>query len=376
MKITAIRTTPLALPYHQQYYMSSATGKGATSMLVEVETDANVVGIGETLGFIAVEGLQRTYEALAPLFIGEPVFDIERLFEHASNATFLNVTGRFRNRFWAGLEMALWDALGKACGQPVHRLLGGAAQQRISYFAFPQGNDAQQLADSAAQAVDAGFEVFYMKVGRGEQTDLANVAAVRQAIGDRRLRLDANEAWDPVAAIRMIRQLEKYEPEFVEQPTTNESIEALRQVKNSVGVPIAADQSVLTLGDVYEVCRRQAADLIVIGPHETGGLLGFKKAAAIAEAAGLAVCVHGVVHESGITTCAANQIAATVRNLDDGNQIMCQLLEHHLVAAPSLVPSSGQLAVSERPGLGFDLDTDAVQAAHEHYAEHGQFWFF
>ena len=376
MKITAIRTTPLALPYHQHYFMSSAAGRGATSMLVEVETDANIIGIGETCGFIAVEGLQKTYEALAPLFVGEPVFDIERLFHRASSATFLNVTGRFRNRFWAGLEMALWDAIGKSCEQPVHRLLGGAVHRQISYFAFPQGDNAEQLAQSASQAVEAGFEVFYMKVGRGEEADLPNVAAVRQAIGDRRLRLDANEAWDPVTAVRLIRKLQKFEPEFVEQPTPNDSIEALRQVKNSVDVPIAADQSVLTLGDVYEVCRRQAADLIVIGPHETGGLLGFKKAAAIAEAAGLNVCVHGVVHETGITTCAANQVSATIHNLDDGNQIMCQLLERDLVASPPLVPKLGQLAVSERPGLGFDLDADAVQVAKERFAEHGQYWFF
>ena len=148
------------------------------------------------------------------------------------------------------------------------------------------------------------------------------------------------------------------------------------QVKNAVDVPIAADQSVLTLGDVYEVCRRQAADLIVIGPHETGGLLGFKKVAAIAEAAGINVCIHGVVHETGITTCAANQVAATVRNLDDGNQIMCQLLERDLVASPALVPNLGQLAISGKPGLGFDLDWDAVEDAKDQFSEHGQYWFF
>ena len=376
MKITAIRTTPLALRYHQQYFMSSATGRGATSMLVEVETDANIVGIGETCGFIAVEGLQKTYEALTQLFVGEPAFDIERLFQRASSATFLNVTGRFRNRFWAGLEMALWDAIGKSCGQPVHRLMGGAVHDQLSYFAFPQGEESTQLVCSAEKAVKAGFQVFYMKVGRGEETDIANVAAVRQVIGERRLRLDANEAWDPITAVRMVRKLKQFEPEFIEQPTPNDSIEALLQVKNAVDVPIAADQSVLTLGDVYEVCRRQAADLIVIGPHETGGLLGFKKVAAIAEAAGINVCIHGVVHETGITTCAANQVAATVRNLDDGNQIMCQLLERDLVASPALVPNLGQLAISGKPGLGFDLDWDAVEDAKDQFSEHGQYWFF
>lgn len=271
--------------------------------------------------------------------------------------------------------MALWDAIGKACDQPVHRLLGGVAHDEIAYFGFPQGDKPDELAASAATAVEAGFKVIYMKIGRGEQTDMDNVAAVREAIGDCRLRLDANEAWDPLTAIRMIRLLSRFDPEFIEQPVTNHSVEALRQVKESVSVPIAADQCVLTLGDVYEVCRRKAADLIVVGPHETGGLLGLKKAAAIAEAAGLNICVHGVP-ESAITTCAANQVLATIPNLDDGNQIMCQLHKRNPITSPDLVCKQGKLGVIQGPGLGFELDRDAVADAHEHFRQHGQYWYF
>jgi muconate cycloisomerase len=135
-----------------------------------------------------------------------------------------------------------------------------------------------------------------------------------------------------------------------------------------VDVPIAADQAVLTPAEVYEVCRRQAADVIVLGIHETGGLLSFKKAAAIAEAAGLNICLHGVF-ETGITTCATNQVAATVPNLDDGNQIMHQLLAEDIVALPRLVLADGKLPVIRGPGLGFDLDGDAVARASERYSK-------
>jgi muconate cycloisomerase len=174
-----------------------------------------------------------------------------------------NHNPRFANLTLAGLEMALWDIIGKAAGRPVTQLLGGACHEQIDYFGFLQGDTAEELAEDARDAVAAGYSVIYMKVGRGEKKDLSNVAAVREVIGDK-LRLDANEAWDPRTAIYMINRLACFEPEFVEQPTPAQSIAALRQVKESVPVPIAADQCVHTPQEVYEVCRQRAADLIVL----------------------------------------------------------------------------------------------------------------
>ncbi len=262
--------------------------------------------------------------------------------------------------------MALWDAIGKAAERPVHQLLGGALRDSIEYFGFLQGETPEELAADAAQMVATGHEVIYVKIGRGADLDVAIVSAVREAIGDRRLRLDANEAWDALTANRMISRLMPYRPEFIEQPTHSNSLAALEQVKRSTEVAIAADQLVFTPEDVYEVCRHQAADLIVLGLHETGGLIRFRSAAAIAAAAGLNVCLHGVF-ESGITTCASNQVAATVANLDDGNQYMNHLLAEDLVSAPDLSLVNGKLGISTLPGLGFELDEDAVARAAERY---------
>ena len=225
----------------------------------------------------------------------------------------------------AGLEMALWDIIGKAAGQPVHQLLGGAVRDEVDYFGFVQGDTTEELVEDAATLAAAGYGVIYLKVGRGEDADLRNAAAVRDAIGDRRLRLDANGAWSVAEAIRMIRRLEPFEPDWIEQPTPPLSIAALRQVKESVGVPIAADQSAFTPEDVYEICRQRAADAIVLSPHEAGGLLRFGKAAAIAEAAGMPVCLHGQ-SVSGITDAAQHQLGLCTANLTDGNQIMHQLM--------------------------------------------------
>ena len=363
MKITAVETTPLLLPFKVPYHWAKGVDRGTTVVLIEVHTDEGLTGVGESLPWQSVETVTSVYEAVADLVVGRDPHDVADIMRslYATAATG-NPSPRFFRQTFAGLEMAQWDVIGKAADLPVHKLFGGAVHQHVQYFAFLQGDTDEELAAHASQLVAEGYEVFYLKIGRGDDIDLRNTAAVRQAIGDRRLRLDANEAWDPLTAIRMARRLLPFEPEFIEQPTPSHSIEALAQVKASVEVAIAADQSVFTEAEVYEICRRQAADVIVLGIHETGGLLNYRKAAAIAEAAGINLCQHGVF-ESGITTCASNQVIATVPNSDDGHQIMWHLLERDLVAEPDLTPVDGRLPIFDGPGLGFTLDRDAVDHA-------------
>jgi muconate cycloisomerase len=330
-------------------------------------TDEGITGYGETVAARPAEGLMHLLEGVKPLFLGQSPFEIERLTYQARFLGNFNHTPRFANLALAGLEMALWDVIGKATGRPVYQLLGGAFHEAVDYFGFVQGDTAEELAAHASRLAKAGYSVIYLKVGRGEARDMENTAAVRAAIGERKLRLDANEAWDVRTAIYMIRRLEQFQPEFIEQPTPAGSIAALRQVKEAVHTSIAADQAVFTLYDVYEVCRQQAADLIVLSFHETGGLLAFKKAAAVAQAAGISICLHGQ-SVSGMTDCAQHQAALTLPNLADGNQIMHQLLSEDLLSAPDLTPQAGKLGLlSDRPGLGFELDWDAIERATEHY---------
>jgi muconate cycloisomerase len=363
MKIVEVRVRPLLLRLKKPYCWAQGQREHFEVVLVEVVTEDGLIGFGESNSAPDARAAAQAIRTITAQFVGQSAFDIARLCRDAWERYFVvggvDPADGYANQLLAGVEMALWDVVGKALGQPVHRLLGGAIRDWVGYFGFVQGETTADLAAHASELAETGFDVIYMKVGRGLQADLENVAAVRRAIGDRRLRLDANEAWDPLTAVRVINALAKYQPEFIEQPTRRGSLDALAQVHRSVSVPIAADQTVITSDDVYEVCRRQAADVIVLGPHETGGLLGLKNAAIVAEAGGLNLCLHGTF-ESGISTCASNQIAATIPNLDDGNQIMQQLLEHDLVAAPTLALEGGRLGILDRPGLGFELDSDFV----------------
>ena len=366
MKITHLRATPLALAFKEPYHWSGRVDYGAATALVEVETDEGITGTGESTAGFPADAVVHHVRGVTPVFLGESPFDIERLFSRARTLAGFNDTPWFGNLVLAGLEMALWDIIGKAAGRPVYQLLGGAYRPHVDYFGFPQGDTADELAEDAAAMAAAGYGVIYLKVGRGEEVDVRNAAAVRAAIGDRRLRLDANSAWDTRTATYMINKLARFELEWVEQPTPHRSLSALRHVKESVGVPIAADQSVFTMWDVYDICRERAADAIVISIHEAGGLLALKKAAAIAEAAGIPICLHGQ-SVSGITDLAQHHVGLTLPNLTDGNQIMHQLLVEDLLAAPNLSLRAGKLGLPDQPGLGFELNRDAVARAAELY---------
>jgi L-alanine-DL-glutamate epimerase-like enolase superfamily enzyme len=368
VKITGVETKALRVAYKTPFHWAQGIIDAAEVILVSVHTDEGITGYGETMSSASASATERLIQAAGQLCLGHSPFEVNRLvrtaYQHLFAARGNCSAPRFGALVLAGIDMALWDVAGKACGVAVHQLLGGAMRDEIQYFGFPQGDTAEELATQAQAFAAQEFDVIYVKVGRQHKLDVEIAARVREAIGDRRLRLDANEAWDVLTAQRMLRELLQFGVEFVEQPTRSDSLAALSQVKNSSPIAIAADQLVFTPEDVFAVCNAQAADLIVLGLHETGGIDRFRKAAAIAEAAGLNVCLHGV-YETGITTCASNQVGATLPNLDDGNQYMNHFLREDIICRPSLTLQQGRLSVLLGPGLGFEIDWDAVHRAEE-----------
>lgn len=369
MRITAITTTPLLVPYRAPFHWAHGVIRGAEVVLVEVATDAGITGYGETIGGPSARAMEALIAVAARDLIGADPSRNRRLMRDAYAAMFraqaVCSAPRFAGQLLAGIEMALWDIMGKAAGLPVHALMGGAVHDRIAHHGFAMGADADEIAAEADRLAAAGFGVIYIKAGRSLDADVETVARVRAAIGPGpRLRIDPNEAWSPLAARQALARLAPYDLEFVEQPSIAESIPALARLRAVSPVGIAADQCVFTPAEAFEVCRTGAADLIVIGPHETGGLAGMAAVARIAEAAGLNICIHGL-YETGITACAAHQVAATCPNLDDGNQNMIDFLEWDILAAPDMRPRAGTVPLLTGPGLGFALDRDAVARAAE-----------
>ena len=369
MKISEVLATPLWIPYEQPFHWSQGVTHGAEVILVEVHTEEGVVGYGESIATPSAEAIRAHLSLAADFCIGRSPFENARMIGEAYHALFgreeASRASKFAGKALAGLEMALWDVMGKAVDRPVHELLGGPVRDEVGYFGFPQGDTVEDIASEAARLAASGHEVIFVEVGRGDDLDAKVVARVRAAIGpDKRLRVDPSGRWHPVRATRMLRRLSRFDIEVVEQPIDAESIEALARIRATSPVAIAADQGVIALGDAFDVCRLRAADLLVVGLHETGGLLRFCKVAHIAEAANVDVCIHGL-HETGITTVAASHAAAVTPNLDDGNQYMNNFLAWDIVTHPDLTLHDGKLPVLDGPGLGFELDWNSVCRAAE-----------
>ncbi len=374
MKVTEVRTRVLAIPNNEPYYYSQGVGTGINCVLVEVETDEGITGIGEACGDRSAEAIVEVVRTAARAIVGESPFDIERFLYRFYRVGKWDDMRRFANQALAGVEMALWDIVGKACGQPVHRLLGGMFQERISCFAFLQGNDAEKLASDARMWHERGFDVIYVKVGLGFERDRSCVEAVRAAVGDGpKLRVDANQAWQVGEAIHTLNALAPFNIDFAEQPVHWTNLDGMARIRAAVPIPIAIDQGCFTEFETLSAIQKKAADVITVGFHEAGGILGFKKVASVAAAGGLPVCRHGVMGETGITTLAGLQALATVPNQTDGHQVMHQLLENDIVAEGLLEFEEGHLAVPARPGLGVELDEDMVERYARRYEEQGPY---
>lgn len=369
MKIIDITITPLRLPLKTPYIWSQGVEDAFVVNLIRLTLEDGTVGIGETTTAPDAAAQRLVLLKLAQRFIGQSVFDFPRLAATAYKGHFLAFGGnmpRYFNQMVCGLEMAALDAQGKHLGRPVWDLLGGAVRPDVGYFHFLQGESIEALVADAKAAVAAGQPIIYLKVGIGRDYDIKATAAVRAAIGNTRLRLDANEAWEPATALRMIALLAPYDIEYIEQPTPSTSLEALAHVTARSPIAIGADQAVFTLHEVSRACATRAADMIAVGPREIGGLRNMIKAAGIAEGAGMNICIHSSM-TTGITTCAEHHLARAIPNLDDGNQIMWQLLEHDITDGVDLLPVKGKLSLSAAPGLGMRLNDDAVARAAEKF---------
>ncbi len=374
MKVTKVTTQILAIPNKEPYYYSQGTGSGVNCVLVRVETDEGIVGLGEGCGDRSAEAVAATVNEMARAIEGESPFGVEPFLHRVYRIGKWGDMRRFANQALAGIEMALWDIIGKACGQPVHRLMGGKLVERSSCFAFLQGNTPEKLADDARRWLGQGFDVFYVKVGLGRDRDLACVKAVREAVGDApKLRVDANQAWSVGEAVRMLNALAEFDIDFAEQPVHWTDLDGLARIRSSVPMPIAIDQGCFTDYEAHRAIEKSAADVITVGPHEAGGLSGLKKVAVVAAAGGLPICRHGVMGETGVTTLACLQVLAAIPNQTAGHQVMHQLLENDIVAPGLLEFEEGHLAVPDRPGLGIELDEEMVERHVRRYESEGAY---
>ncbi len=295
---------------------------------------------------------------LEPALVGEDPRDIERLTHKMRRAVAGNPFTK------SGLEIALWDLLGKAAQLPVYRLLGGPVRERVPIKMSVSGAEPKRAAELAEWAVSKGLTALKVKVGIEPEGDIARVKAVRAAVGpDFRLGVDANGGWAPRIAVQTIRRLyESCNIYFAEQPVAPLDVQWMADVRRSSPVPVMADESCYTLQDAMALARAAAADILSVYVGKGGGIGPARKIAAVAEAAGL-TCTVGSNLELGIASAAMAHLATATPGIG-AEEFPCDILgplayEHDLLQT-SLVFEAGCMQAPDRPGLGIELDESAV----------------
>ncbi|MBV8818555.1 MAG: mandelate racemase/muconate lactonizing enzyme family protein, partial [Acidobacteriaceae bacterium] len=312
MRIRSVETTPVRVPIRPEFQIRASLGQHIESpfLLVRVHTDEGLTGLGEVSCTPVWSGEDSTTAAhiirdfLEPALVGEDPRDIERLTHKMRRAVAANPFTK------SGVEIALWDLLGKAAQLPVYRLLGGAVRDRVRIKMSVSGAEPKRAAELAEWAVRRGLTALKVKVGIEPNADVARVKAVRAAVGpDFPLGVDANGGWAPRVAVQTIRRLyESCNIFFAEQPVAPLDVQWMADVRRSSPVPVMADESCYTLQDAMALARASAADILSVYVGKGGGIGPARKIAAVAEAAGL-TCTVGSNLELGIASAAMAHLA-------------------------------------------------------------------
>lgn len=343
-------------------------------LFIRLTTDTGTTGIGEA----SLEWQELTVETLIHEWVegrvlGTDPFDIEAV-----------VGGMIRDQYQdgstvmtaiSGVEIAMWDIIGKACGQPVYKLLGGRCHDRLPSYANGWYGGARTPAEYAARAKEAvalgyramkfdPFGTAWKEMTREEMAEAeALVAAVREAVGeDVELMIEVHGRLGVSCAIEMGRRLEKYRPAWYEEPVVQHSLDLLKMVKDALPFRISAGERLYTLEDFYRLTQMRACDVVQMDPAHCGGLSVSKKIAAMAQAQDMTVSPHCSV--GPVALCAALHFDWSTPNVC----VQENFAEFDVPWRNDLVYgwnpiANGEFALPEGPGLGIELNTD-VCAEH------------
>lgn len=378
MRITGLTTTTVAVPFREDEVWAYGTRRGVSCVLVELVTDAGLVGLGEAAGYPSPQVVSAVIASVEDLVVGEEPFAIERIMKKIEVAGTWHHVGATSPGI-AAVEMACWDLVGKAAGQPLVNLFGGRVRDRVEFFWYLPRKEPPAMAADAAAAVRRGFHTLYLKVGSADpDEDLERVEAVRDGAGENaHLRVDANEAWSSGTAVRLVGEMERFGLELVEQPVSGRNLAEMAYVRGRIGPPLLANEASWTRHDQLEVIRYGAADVISVDGQMDGGLLNMKRSAGLCEAAGLPVLKHSL-GELGVAVYAAVHVIASTPNFLHPNQAYGSLLaDDVLVGVDGALPyEHGSLAVPDGPGIGVELDRDKVEDYAAVYARQGEQFAF
>ena len=352
MKITNITTTECQIPLRTPFKTALRTVDCVHDLLVRVETDTGAVGYGEAppTAVITGETLGSLHTAveefIAPALRGMEVEDLDAVMTKLDRCLVRNTSAK------AAVDMALYDLFAQSCGKPLYKVLGGARSSIETDLTISVNPVPVMVADAKA-ALEEGFKVLKIKVGKEGLADIPRLKAIREAVGPEvSLRVDANQGWTAKQAVRIITALEDagVDPELVEQPVPAHDIDGLEYITRRVATPILADESVFSPADAFHILQRHAADMINIKLMKTGGIWQALKICSAAEVYGVE-CMMGCMLESKLAVSAAAHLAAArsvITRIDLDGPSLCSVDPY--TGGP--VYEGPRILMNDTPGIG------------------------
>jgi len=367
MKITKIRSAGLRHGTPEGGWSNEIRPEDCVHTLIAVFTDEGITGWGSAFTNDALVG--GALDVLAPLYLGEEALEPERVSEKLHANTFWMGRGGSITHTISGIDIALWDILGKAAGQPVGRLLGGRYRRRVQPYASILMSEPAALAEHLAAVRSQGFRAF--KIGWGpfgrqsSAVDEAIVRAARDAVGaESLLMVDAGASdafWprDYKWAVRTAVMLAAYDVHWFEEPLDPDNLHDYVQLRNSAPLPIAGGEVLTRRQSFTPWLRERAFDIVQPDVTKVGGISEERRIAWMAEECGVRFIPHGWNTALGLAS--DLHLASAFRNTVLVEYLTGSPFIDDLVETPWKLDADGMLAVPEGPGLGVSLNLDAVE---------------
>ncbi len=340
---------------------------------VRVITDEGLEGVGEVRMLNHTDALSGYLKEAVPNHVlGHNPMNIEDLVHRMYRNDYARADEIVMSGI-ATIEIACWDIMGQALGQPVYKLLGGAVREKIKVYAngwYTVERTPQEFHAAATKAIGKGYRAlkldpfgsgFYELDRTEKMRSIALVEAVRDAVGpDVEIMVEMHGRFNPATAIELAHELEAFKPSWIEEPVPPENLAALKKASEKISLPVATGERLHTRYDYRQLFELQAADIIQPDITHFGGLLETKKLAAWAEAYYLLVAPHNV--GGPVSTAAALHFAASTPNF--------KILEHFNDFAEDWVKQAapgnpevqdGYFALPQGPGLGVKLDEEVIR---------------
>ncbi|MGZ5812523.1 MAG: mandelate racemase/muconate lactonizing enzyme family protein [Xanthobacteraceae bacterium] len=362
MKIKRVEPIAVSFPMKKPVFMAGVEIRQADNILVRVEADNAVVGWGEaasapTMTGETVESMMAAVAYLAAAVEERPAEDIAGTVAAMATRMYANQAAK------AAIEMALHDLVGRATGRPAHALLGGKQRSRMAILGvISTGELASDLREAERKKAD-GYSAFKIKVGidkpliDGERTRRVCEILGREAL----ISSDANQGWSADEAVQYVRAVADAGLDFFEQPVHADDIDGMAAVAAAAAdIAIGADESIHSLADIRRHHERGAARGVSLKTIKLGGMRAVMEAGRLCDRLGLNVNVSAKTGESSIACAAATHIAAALPQIAWGLTLSNEGLSDDATARPIRI-EHGHVEVSDRPGLGIDVDEDRVR---------------